>query len=85
MKRIFTVALLTICAASCNNAPDTRTLDEIEYFYLEIPAKGAIVHLDPHCAQTGCTYLHKDNLYGYRDMLCAKCISLELAKEIEKK
>ena len=85
MKRVFAGILLSICVTSCNNAPDTRSLDEIEYFYLEIKAKGAIVHLDPKCAQTGCTYLHKDNLHGYRDLLCAKCISLELAKEIEKK
>jgi hypothetical protein len=90
MKRPFLILALTAVFTACNQQPKEKefvcptSLEEIEFFYFERAPQ--ILHIDPNCAKTNCTYIEntKWKLDYYEDCLCGKCISGDLAKEIIK-
>lgn len=86
MRKGIYIALAILCINACGNAGQTSkpkcttTLDEVEFFYLDI--KDKLIHVDQGCTENACRYVQKAEIFRYNDILCTKCISQELAKEI---
>ena len=81
MNRILLITIAITILASCQQENTTelpKTLDEVEFFYMERTA-AQIYHLDPECNEN-CVYVEKERVSPY--LICGKCISKELAREI---
>ena len=81
--------MFALCLASCGNnntqGKNIKSLDEVEFFYMEYLPRGIAVHVNKDCSDNQCVYLEKSQIKQYGDFLCSKCVSLELVKEIHGK
>jgi hypothetical protein len=83
MRKVLLIAVIVLLASCQNNIEKElpKTLDEVEFFYYERTA-AHIYHVDPTCGPD-CVYTSKDDINEH--LLCGKCISKELAREIMSK
>lgn len=86
MKKVFVFLVLVIFLESCGECNvkqnNTKSLSEIEFFYMEYMQRGVAIHADVDCTDSQCVYLKKSQVKEYGNFLCPKCISKELAREI---